>query len=223
MQTYKSLYFIGAIVLPLLLLSCNGQSNETEQALTEYRDYISEFEQDSLSETELRALQQSENDSTAWATEKKNLQEVYDRRRDRLEKSMDNLSPEQRDEADQLEQRYNNALEKREQTYKDASHRYKLRHQLLGMEIQEDDMSDVTVENIGETYQRFVSELGKDAEKYEERDWNLVEGWWNALNSRYRAVEGELQTATKKTVQEAQQKYREIHAKTGVPQPEDEA
>ncbi|MCX2739102.1 hypothetical protein [Pontibacter anaerobius] len=217
---YKCKHILIAIAIPLLLSACNGQdaekAAENEQALTEYRDYVTSFETDSLSEVEMRALQQSADDSTAWETEKAKLQEMYDERRERVEKNLEELTSEQQAEAQQLEQRYNNALATREQQYRDASHRYRLRRDLLGLEIKEDDLSDVTAANIGATYDRFVTNLQQNAEKYKDRDWELIEGWWSALNSRYRTLEGKLQSGTKKIVQQAQNQYKEIRPKVDI-------
>ncbi|CAM3758642.1 hypothetical protein POKO110462_18480 [Pontibacter korlensis] len=211
---YKLKNILLATFLPLLFAACNGGENgtatENEQALADYRDYVTSFERDSLSETELRALQQSENDSAAWATERANLQEEYNMRREPVTANIDNYSAEQRAEAEDLDQRYNTALEAREQQFNDASRRYKLRRELLGLKIQEDDMSGVTAANIGETYQRYVSTLEENAANYDSRDWQLIEGWWSALNSRYRTLEGELQASVKKTVQQAQAQYQKI-------------
>ncbi|WP_266205824.1 hypothetical protein [Pontibacter kalidii] len=209
---YKFKYILLASAL--LLYSCNGGDSEKaaagEQALTDYRDYVTTFEQDSLSETELRALQQAENDSIAWEEAKENMQEKYEAKRQRLEDNRENLSPEQLAEAEQLDQRYKNALETRQQQQQDASHRYKLRRELLGLEIEDDDMSEVTAANIGETYSRFVKTLQENAEEYQGRDWLLIAGWWSALNSRYRAVEGQVSGEVKKTVQQAQNQYKEL-------------
>ncbi|WP_276496168.1 hypothetical protein [Pontibacter litorisediminis] len=209
---YKLSYVL--LALPLLLFSCNGKEAEraaaSEQAITEYRDYVTKFEQDSLSEVELRALEQAENDSLAWQEAKATMQEEYEAQRQRLEDAQENLTPEQRAEADQLDQRYKNALESRQQQYQDASRRYKLRRELLGLEIADDDMSEVTAGNIGQTYTRFASNVKENAAAYDNRDWLLIEGWWSALNSRYRTIEGSLSDQVKKTVQQAQQQYQAI-------------
>ncbi|WP_299759607.1 hypothetical protein [uncultured Pontibacter sp.] len=209
---YKFWYIL--LALPLLLVSCNGQDAEqtaaTEQAITDYRDFVTGFEQDSLSVTKLRAMQQAENDSVSWEEEKENLQNEYEEQRSRLEASRQSFSAEQRAEADQLDQRYNNALEKRGQQYQDASHRYKLRKELLGLEIQSDDLSEITAGNIAETYTRFTSKVQENTDKYENRDWLLVDGWWSALNSRYRTLEANLSASVKRTIQQAQSQYKEI-------------
>lgn len=203
-----------------LLVSCGNQNSETaaenEEALTAYRDYVTEFESDSLSEVEMRAMQQAAEDSIPWEKEKANLQEMYNERRERVETNLEELTPEQQTEVQQLDERYNRALQTREQQYEDASHRYRLRRDLLGLKVQNDDLSEITAENIVPTYERFVSTLSGNTTAYNTRDWQLIEGWWSALNSRYRTLESNLSAQMKNNVQQAQNRYIEIRQQANI-------
>ncbi|WP_139307865.1 hypothetical protein [Pontibacter flavimaris] len=208
---YKCKYIL--LVCVLLLCSCGGRDSESaagEQELANYRNYVTRFEQDSLSDSELRALALAENSSTTWQTEKESLLQAHEGYRVQLEENLEHLTEQQRAEAGQLDQRFKNALETREHQFLDASHRYELRQDLLGLDIEDDDLSEVTAENIGPTYSRFVSGIKEHAAKYESRDWLLIAGWWSALNSRYRSVEGDVSEQVKKTVQQAQKQYQEV-------------
>lgn len=201
------------------LFSCDGQRAETaaegEQAMTEYRNYVTEFEQDSLTETEMRALEQSAEDDSRWETEKLNLQEMYNERREVVQ-NLEDLDENERAEVEALDQRYNQALQRREQQYEEVNRRKTLRRDLLGLEIKNLDMSDVTAVNISNVYDRFITTLSENVGQYEQRDWNQIEGWWNSLNNRYRAIEGELQSPVKNSIQQAQNRYLQIRKEANI-------
>lgn len=202
------------LLLPYLLTSCQGKDAEKaaagQEALASYREHVTAFAQDSLSETELRALHQAENDSLAWEKAKANLRQEYETQRERLQQHQEHLTPAERTEAEQLDQTYHNALGARQLQFEDASLRYKLRRELLGMEVKEDDMSSITPDNIGPTFQRFVSAVERNAASYQNREWLLIQGWWSALNSRYRELENQIPQGVKKTVAQAQNQYRQV-------------
>ncbi|ARS35387.1 hypothetical protein [Pontibacter actiniarum] len=215
----KTKNILWALCLPFFLAACNGNSEadaERDRAVADYRTFVTEFEQDSLSEVELRALHQSNEDDSRWETEKANLQEMYDEKREVIETNLEELDENQRAEVEELDQRYNNAMQQREQQYADASRRYTLRQELLGLEIKDDDMSDVTAENIAGVFDRFVSTMAGNTAQYEARDWNLIEGWWSSLNSRYRSLENQLPAAVKNDIQQAQNRYREMREEANI-------
>ncbi|MCJ8166364.1 hypothetical protein MKJ04_16075 [Pontibacter sp. E15-1] len=198
-----------------LLLSCNSGSKkekkESEIAYTEYDQYVTDFEKDSLSETELRAMQ---DDSVSWAQMQQTRAENYQALRQRVEQYNDKYEPEEQEEIQDLKDRYNVANENRRRKQLEASHRYKLRRQLLGMEIQQDDLSDLAPESIAATYERFIAGVTQNATQYETRDWNLIEGWWSALNSRYIAVEKDLGQEARGSIEKAKARYQEIRKET---------
>ena len=208
------------LFLPFLLTSCKGKEAEravaTEQALNTYREHVTEFAEDSLSETELQTLLQSGNDSVAWEKAKVSLQLEYETQRRGLQEHQEHLSPAQRKEVEQLDQTYHNALIARQHQFEDASHRFKLQRELLGSEVKEDDLRGVTANNIGPTFQRFASGVKRHAANYQNRDWQLIEGWWSTLNSRYRELEKGLPERVKKTVLQAQDQYKEVQPKEEV-------
>lgn len=211
MDKLKKLWM--ALALPALLAACNNTADtETTQAMDEYRTYVTEFESDSLTEDELTAMEQAATDSPNWATEEGNLLAEYREKRQVIETTYDDLPAAQQAEADELEQRYNRALEQRKQQYKEVSHRYALRKQLLGLDVNTDGMGNISADDIGAAYIRFVEGVEQQAVNFDTRDWNLVEGWWSSLNSRYRTIEGELSNDVKRQVQQLQSRYQEVHS-----------
>ncbi|MFD2998801.1 hypothetical protein ACFS7Z_00390 [Pontibacter toksunensis] len=214
----KFRHLLLCLCLPLLF-SCDGQRAETategEQAIAEYRNYVTEFEQDSLTETEMRALEQSAEDDSRWETEKLNLQEMYDERREVVQ-NLEDLDETERAEVEALDERYNQALQRRERQYEEVERRKTLRRDLLGLEIRNLDMSDITAENIGNVYDRFISTLSENVGEYEQRDWNQIEGWWNSLNNRYQAIEGDLQAPVKNSIQQAKNRYLQIREEANI-------
>ncbi|GAA4430907.1 hypothetical protein GCM10023188_18000 [Pontibacter saemangeumensis] len=202
-----------ALAFPLLF-SCNSGGNDqaakSDAAYTEYRDLVTDFEEDTLSEVELRAMRGSDIDSARWAALTAEREQQYEQKRQAVEQDLDQYPPERKQEIQDLDDRYKRAMETREKQYEEASHRYKLRQQLLGIEIEEDDLSDIVPEEMATTYKRFVDNVAEEAGKFEERDWNLVEGWWSSLGSRYRSIEPNLDQQARTAIEQAQNRYKEI-------------
>jgi len=211
-HTFLYLYLL--LFSATLLSSCSDsgetQQQEPDQALTDYENFVTEFEQDSLSEVELRAMQQAENDSLSWAEMKQNRQQHFEQLKSDAQANMASYTSEQREEIQGLEQRYATAVEKRDQEYADVSHRYKLRSALLGLEISNTDMREITAANIVATYRQFVQTLQQQEEQLDSRDWEQVQGWWVALNNRKRAVEEALSASDIRTIEEATQQYQAL-------------
>jgi len=201
------------ISLPLLL-SCNSEGSEevteSDTAYTDYENFVTQFEEDTLTEVELQAMQQAENDSTSWAEMKAARQQQFEQRRQAVDQNLNEYDEERRNEIQDLGKRYDLANQKQEQKFQEASRRYKLREQLLGIAIRKDDLSDVTPENMASTYQQFVNTVAENGARYEARDWNLIEGWWSSLNSRYRNIENDLSQQTRQDIQQAQSRYKEV-------------
>lgn len=208
-------YLFLFILAPPLFAACTEanekqQQQEREQALTDYEGFVSQFEQDSLSEVELRAMQQAAGDSLSWAEMKQNRQQQFEELKSNTQANMEAYEPEQHEKLQGLEQRYTAAMEKREQQYADVSRRYKLRRELLGLQVSSDDMSEITAANIAATYRQFVQTLGQKENQLDNRDWEMVQGWWVALNNRLRNVENTLSAPDKAVIQEATQQYQAL-------------
>ncbi|RDV16483.1 hypothetical protein DXT99_04585 [Pontibacter diazotrophicus] len=208
-----------AFCLPLLV-SCNTENDqqtaETDAAYQDYQTFVTDFERDSLTETELRAIESETYDSAEWEAMKENRQQQFIQRLQAVEQNQDQYTEEQRQEILDLENRYNQAAETRDQQYEDASRRYRLRRELLGLEINQDDLSDITQENIAGTYQRFVDTVAEKGQNYEGRDWEMIEGWWTSLNNRYRSLQGELPQQSRNTIEQAQERYRELRSQFNI-------
>ncbi|PRY14423.1 hypothetical protein CLV24_104236 [Pontibacter ummariensis] len=192
------------------LFACNNEEDqaviEREAAYTAYKDFVATFEQDSLTEVELRALQQSIEDDSRWETESAEIDQQFLERKGRVIENLGDYSPEQQEEIANLEERYNLAKQRRQQQYEEAGMRYAL----LGVPVINPDLSNITTENIADTYERFTSTLADNAANYEGREWEMVEGWWNSLNNRYQALLTELSAAELSTIEQAQDRYLEL-------------
>ncbi|WP_347156598.1 hypothetical protein [Pontibacter chitinilyticus] len=218
MKAFLRAVFLS-LFLAVFLLSCSQadkedqQTAEREQALTEYRNFVTQFEQDSLSEVELRAMQQADKDSTSWAEQKQMRQQQFQQLKDNVQTNAAAYEPGERNEILDLEQRYNQAEEKHQQQYDDVSRRYMLRNELLGLEVSTDDLSEITAANITGVYQQFVQTLAQKADQLDNRSWEMVEGWWNALNNRRLEVADNLSAADKNAVEAAAKQYQQLIAR----------
>lgn len=196
-------------------ISCTDQEaqQERDQAFEDYRNYVTQVEEDAASgysETELRAMQQSAEDDSRWEKESAEVMQGYDERKRKVVQNIDMYSEAEQQEFRELEERYNKAYQKQKENYQEVSRRYKLRKELLELDVSSDDMSSITAEDLPGAYVRFVQNLEPRAAELEGRDWELVEGWWVALNNRKRALEQELSADAKATIEKASERYKNI-------------
>lgn len=205
----------------LFFISCTDQEakQEQDQALNDYRDFVTQVEEDAnrdYSEAEMRAMEQAAEDDSRWETESAEVMQQFDDRKRKVVQNIDLYDEAEQQEIRDLEDRYNQAYEKQKQKYQEVSRRYMLRRDLLGLQISKDDMSTITAEDLPATYERFVQNLAPKAAELEGRDWELVEGWWVALNNRKRTLENELSATAKAIIDEATEKYKEIRGATAL-------
>ncbi|WP_439883144.1 hypothetical protein ACSX1A_08215 [Pontibacter sp. MBLB2868] len=199
----------------LILASCSDQEaqKERDNAFNDYKDYVTQFETDAnrdYTDVELRAMEQAAEDNSKWETESAEVMQQYDERKRKVVQNIDLYDEAQQKEFKELEGRYNNAYQKQKEKYQDVSRRYKLRKDLLGLEISSDDMSSITAADLASTYEHFVQNLESRASQLEGRDWELVEGWWIALNNRRRTLDNELSASAKSTIEQATERYKNI-------------
>jgi type IV secretory pathway VirB10-like protein len=197
-----------------LMFSCSSEGNRetagNETSYDSYRTFVTNFEQDSQSETELRAMQQEPKDSAEWEAMKAEMQQQHKEHRQAVEQHMQQYNPTERKEIEDLEKRFDHAVQTRERQHKEISHRYNLRQQLLGIDVSEDDLSGIAPDEMARTYQRFVNKVAENGKSFENRDWELIEGWWSALNSRYRSLQKDMQPETRSRIEKDQKRYTEL-------------
>jgi hypothetical protein len=199
----------------LLLVSCNQQqaedTNDKEQDFKEFRDFVTQTEDKAnaeYTETELRAMQQSEQDSTAWQTETTELKQQYESKKKKVEDNLSSYDANQQEEYRDLDSRYNRAISTQKNKEQEVSRRYKLRNELLGLPVKADDMSNVTADELADVYQRFVKKLSDKSLEIKSTDWNLIEGWWLALNNRKNALDDNLSANARKSIEQATKDYQ---------------
>lgn len=206
-------YMLLALSLPFMV-SCGSegteQATENDTAFTEYQNLVTDFEEDTLSEVEMRAMTDTDFDSATWAEITAEREQQYEQKRQAVVQNSDQYTPERQQEIPDLEARYNKALENRERQYAEVSHRYRLRRQLLGIKVKKDDLSDIELEEMDNTYQQFVEKVAESAENFESRDWNLIEGWWSALGIRYRSLGADLGQQSRTAIAQAEARYKEV-------------
>lgn len=212
-QFFRYTLLIAAFAL--FLIGCADKEAEQgrEQAFKDYRDFVSEVEFDAerdYSEAQIRAMEQAEDDDMLWEAESADISLKYDDYKKKVVENIELYSEEEQQEFQELEDRYNTAYQKQETRFKDASHRYRLRKELLGIEIQADDLSQFGANDLPEAYTRFVDNIETRVSELEGRDWELIEGWWLALNNRKRSLENELSEEAMATIDNATEKYQKL-------------
>ncbi|MFD2515528.1 hypothetical protein ACFSRY_16770 [Pontibacter locisalis] len=214
----RSLFF--AICL-FAFISCTDQEaqQERDQALNDYRNFVTQVEEDAqreYTETELRAMEKAAEDDSRWETESAEVMQKFDDQKRKVVQNIDLYDEAEQQEVRELEERYNRAYQQQKEKYQEVSRRYRLRRDLLGLRVNADDMSSITAEELPATYERFVQNLEPKATELEGREWELVEGWWVALNNRKRALENELSADAKSKIEKASERYRNIRQETKI-------
>ncbi|WP_137759516.1 hypothetical protein [Pontibacter sp. SGAir0037] len=174
--------FFLLLTLPLYFSCSSGSSTdkEAEQAYQDLRNFVADVEQDTAMATDVT--------EAAWEEEADQLLEEYSKHESKADEYREHYSVEKREEIKALEERFELAYEKRQKLYDDVSRRYRLRQDMLGVEVAADDLSTIQADNITATYQKFINTLHSNKELYTARDWEHIEGWWSALNDRRQEV-----------------------------------
>ncbi len=200
-------YSIFLFPILILLLSCsheNESSRDADQAYQEFRNFVTEIERDT-------AAKASESEA-AWEEEGRRLQNKYEKHRANTGKHMTAYSIEQQEEIKGLQERFELVYENRQKAYDDAGRLYRLRQDMLGSEVETDDLYSITPSNITATYQKLIATLENNKSIYTSRDWEHIDGWWNALNKRKDELEPQLRPADRTMIAEKQKEYRFLRA-----------
>ncbi|MCC9137750.1 hypothetical protein ACFSKU_02420 [Pontibacter silvestris] len=194
---------IALIIITVAACNSNGSQQEGETAFQEYEAFVTQVERDTSAD--VTAI-----DSSAWNKSTQELQQEFDQHTENMEVYLESFKPERREEVRNLMQRYDQAFERRQQNYEEVSRRYKLRKEMLGVEVNSDDLNNIKAQDLPETYQQFVNALDDRKENLDSRDWEIVEGLWSALNNRKRSLENELDQSARNTIEQQQKKFLEI-------------
>lgn len=206
-ENVRQLYFI----LLILFAACSQpqENAEANQALEDYQAYVTKAEELATVEptdAELKAYEQETSDSLQWQQALDQQKQAYESRKQKVQDNRNAYDQATQREIDELDMRYQQAVRQKQNTYQEASYRYKLRNELLGMPVSADDMSNFTEENIATVHERFVSNIS-EKENLTQRDWNLIEGWWLALDDRRRSLEDRLSEDAKQKIAIAARQY----------------
>ncbi len=209
--------YLLLLICTVALVACNNQpqenSQDNEQAFKEFSEFVTKAEDKAnteYNETVLRAMRKADRDSSAWQTETAELMQEYESKKKKVEDNLSSYDAKQQEEFRDLDNRYNLALEKQKSKDQEISHRYKLRNELLGLPVTADDMSNITADELAGTYQRFIQKLTDRSIEIKDTDWNLIKGWWNALNNRKNELESKLPADAKNKINQATKEYQAI-------------
>lgn len=211
------LKYLLLLICTVALVACNNQTQENsqdnEQAFKEFSEFVTKAEDKAnteYNETVLRAMRKADRDSSAWQTETAELMQEYESKKKKVEDNLSSYDAKQQEEFRDLDNRYNLALEKQKSKDQEISHRYKLRNELLGLPVTADDMSNITADELAGTYQRFIQKLTDRSIEIKDADWNLIKGWWNALNNRKNELESKLSADAKNKINQATKEYQAL-------------
>lgn len=197
------------LLISILLATFSCSDNEQNQTITDKENAYQEYK-DFVIATEQKANSNAPSDLQERNGEISQLNRTYITYESAIMGYYDNYGPERKDEIQELRNRYDIAVKKYQDKFGDVSRRYQLRQELLGLKVETDDMSTITAGNLAATYKHFVNTLDQNKEQYSSRDWEMVEGWWNALKNRKEELKQDLTSADKSPIAEAEQRYLQI-------------
>lgn len=192
-----------------ILVSCRTDeksADSNEQAYLDYRNFVTQVESDTIV---------NENDlGETWESRTDSLMQESERHRKGMANKLDSYDAERREEVNDFDERLQAAFEERQRKYDEVSYRYKLRREMLNMQVSEDDMSNIDASNIADTYEHFVSTLKDKLPDFTARDWELTEGWWSALSSRRQDISNTISPSDQQRINKQQEAYMQIRKET---------
>ena len=215
-MTQKFYTYLSFSLALLFFCSCNGDRDNTNQeALQNYKNFVTQVEKDTA-----RAMNGSEPDSI-WLTRTNTLLLQHDSLENQALVAKDYYSPEQEQEFEDLGNRFEEAEGKIKVKQEEISKRYKMRKDMLGLKVQTDDMSVLTAADLAPTYKHFVEQVNANYKNYTYTDWQLIEGWWNALSNRAEGLAKELTPEAQSEIEAARNEYIRIRKDANITQPAD--
>ncbi|MEO8770873.1 MAG: DUF6565 domain-containing protein [Ferruginibacter sp.] len=177
-----SLIFIGGFS------ACNNNGADTKKDVDQLSQYV-----DSVEKME-----------PVYTTTKWNeIQSGYSDREMKVEKNVSNLQEEDKQKADEskvkftaLKGKYDMKIKEAQEEANKPDYRMVLRTKLFGEGKIGSDMSFkwVTANNIKDVYEKFVSTVDDNKDKYTREDWDEIKVLYEALDSRKNEVEKDLAT-----------------------------
>ena len=214
---YKTMRYAAALCLCLALLSCerNRTVEDTEEITVdtaEREDTASVVRTGKTAEDRLEELRgwMNEKSGSADTAIRRDWPEVKKKIRLRtaeLDKNVDSLSAESREEYNQLKERYQRweeREERRQQTPLDKTKLTKWQEQLL-REYKDNDK--ITPQNIREAYLTFMGVVRAKRQNWTQSDWDYVDHVYGLLNQRRGEIEGQIASNDNLKIRTLQAEY----------------
>lgn len=205
--------YIFLLSLTLLFACSSERETNNDQSFRDYKEFVTQVEQDTA-----QTIDEIEQDST-WYKRTSVLQARYDSLHNQVNTTLDGLKPEQQEEVANLNTRFEAAKNKITKKHKEISKRYKMREDLLGLKVQKDDLSSISASELAPAYEHFIEKVSHNYKDYSFDEWQLIEGWWNALKNRQQQVSNELTSDARSEITEAENEYLEVRNKAKLRQP----
>ncbi|WP_187263662.1 hypothetical protein [Pontibacter beigongshangensis] len=202
----RTFYFASLLVFSLLLSCAESKDNklkaEGEKAYEDLKEFVTKVENMAAADLEDTTL--------IWENMAGELKEKYYHLEEEVDGYIEIYTPQQRETIQDFKERFRIALNNKQKNFDDARARYRLRQDLLGTEAVSEDLSLINAENITATFQKFVNTVIKNKDVYTPRDWEMIEGWWTALNDRKVKLQEQLRPADEEAIAKKQAEYLEL-------------
>jgi hypothetical protein len=214
---HKITRYIAALCLCLALLGCerNRTVENTEEITVdtaEREDTAHLVKTGKTAEDRLEELRgwMNEKSSSADTAIRRDWPEVREKFRQRtaeLDKNVDSLSAESREEYNQLKERYRTWEEReqrRQQTPLDKAKLAQWQEQLLR---EYKDVKKITPQNVREAYLTFMGVVRAKRRNWTQSDWDYVDNVYGQLNQRRSEIEGQIASGDNLKIRTLQTEY----------------
>ena len=185
--------FIAAIILS----SCNNQQNK--QQLDDFKSYVQQHRDSAEFYTD-----------QSWAS----LDSGFNARKEKLDKDYEKMNDSMKAEYDRTVSdwtRYQTEYTRRADDKRRMSLTDSLRKS-LAMQGVRPDFSDVTPDNIVDTYTYFVNTVRTNKDNYTQEQWTVINVSYKSLNGRRREIEKDLHKGDEGKIIKLQLDYTGIKA-----------
>jgi len=149
---------------------------------------------------------------TQWGV----IDQGYEARNAKVEKEMDKLDAAQKAKVEEDRKKYATLKANYDKEIKEAQEADKInmgvRNQLLGDGHNGNDWSFVTAGNIVSVYKNFVDRVRENGDNYSDAQWVVARALWQGLNDRKEAINGDISTIDKITIDHLKVAYLAVKA-----------
>lgn len=196
------------VLVAVLFIGCDNTQKELQSEVDEFNSWMEEKQND---------VEKAADDS--WEEMKESWEKVeqeYDATIAELNARSEEMSEETREEYQEIKNEFNQWQNEMRADIRRQEGISKVEVVLM-VEDTDDELDQVTADNIVEKYRSFVDTVEEYKDDYTVKEWAIVESYWEMLNNRKNEVEDDITTGENAEIAQLKLEYAGIKTiyKTG--------